>query len=355
MAEAVSGTTGVAISPLLGVSAVGAWRWAHTPEAARDALPWYASPWFWAPAALLVLLLALKEPMLYFLPGAKKPLDLLEVFENKASALIAAPVVIDLAIKTFAAEEAAAGTAAGVVTAGWGNGLALAVTCVALLLVFGCVWLSAHAVNMLILLSPSATLDMLLRGARTSVLGAVVLSAVLNPWLGLLVALLVIYVATRLFGWSWRLMIYGSTVAADWLRWRKEPGVREDGTVPAFLLRATDGLPARASGSLGLDVTGQLVFRARPLPWLPEAELRPPPSDCLLVRALPGPDLQVRTECGRQAIIGLPPRYRGAEESIAAAWSIEGSSESTVSRGWQAALAWLQSAVAPSARFLNSE
>ncbi len=49
LANAISTVTGVAISPLLGASAVGAWKYSHaeTPEA-REKLPWYAQPWFWA-------------------------------------------------------------------------------------------------------------------------------------------------------------------------------------------------------------------------------------------------------------------------------------------------------------------
>jgi hypothetical protein len=55
LAKAVSTVTGVAISPLLGASAVGAWKYAHTetPEA-REKLPWYAQPWFWVPAFILL-------------------------------------------------------------------------------------------------------------------------------------------------------------------------------------------------------------------------------------------------------------------------------------------------------------
>ena len=66
MAEAMSATTGMAISPLLGVSAVGAWRYWQTPPEARGNVPWFAHPWFWGPALFLVLLLAAKEPLLYF-------------------------------------------------------------------------------------------------------------------------------------------------------------------------------------------------------------------------------------------------------------------------------------------------
>ena len=47
LAQGISQLTGVAISPLLGVSAVGAWRYHHTPEASRHLLPWFCSPYAW--------------------------------------------------------------------------------------------------------------------------------------------------------------------------------------------------------------------------------------------------------------------------------------------------------------------
>src|SRR5262245_38606238 len=53
-AQAISTITGVAISPLLGVGAVGAVKYYRTPEAARGRLPWFAQPWFFVPALVLV-------------------------------------------------------------------------------------------------------------------------------------------------------------------------------------------------------------------------------------------------------------------------------------------------------------
>ena len=51
IAQTLSTITGVAISPLLGVSAVGCYQYckAETDEQ-RAKLPWFASPVFWVPA-----------------------------------------------------------------------------------------------------------------------------------------------------------------------------------------------------------------------------------------------------------------------------------------------------------------
>ena len=65
LAHAISEITGVAISPLLGVSAVGAWKYFHaqTPQQ-RARLPWFAQPWFWIPAFVLVTACFLKDTVM---------------------------------------------------------------------------------------------------------------------------------------------------------------------------------------------------------------------------------------------------------------------------------------------------
>ena len=62
-AETISQVTGVAISPLLGVGAAGAFQYFRAPEAERARLSWYAQPWFWGPALLIVGLCFLKDAL----------------------------------------------------------------------------------------------------------------------------------------------------------------------------------------------------------------------------------------------------------------------------------------------------
>src|SRR4051812_49322617 len=77
LAAMLSQVTGIAISPLLGVSGVGAYQWfkADTPEE-KAKLPWFAQVSFWLPAMLLVLVCACKDSLAAMMPpGMKKPLD----------------------------------------------------------------------------------------------------------------------------------------------------------------------------------------------------------------------------------------------------------------------------------------
>ena len=61
LAEGVSEITGVAISPLLGVSAVGAWKYWQADEEMRARLPWYCHPWIWGSGLALLGLCFLKD------------------------------------------------------------------------------------------------------------------------------------------------------------------------------------------------------------------------------------------------------------------------------------------------------
>ena len=103
LAHAISEITGVAISPLLGVSAVGAWRYFHaqTPQQ-RARLPWFAQPWFWIPAFVLVTACFLKDTLGITAPRLlKKPLDVADALEHKISGLVATGAFVPLVIAVF--------------------------------------------------------------------------------------------------------------------------------------------------------------------------------------------------------------------------------------------------------------
>ncbi len=95
---ALATVTGIAISPLVGTGAYGAYLWftvpgdaAETKAAARERLPWFARIKFWLPALLLAAACAANDTLGTVLPpGTKKPLDVLETVENKISGLVAA-------------------------------------------------------------------------------------------------------------------------------------------------------------------------------------------------------------------------------------------------------------------------
>ena len=102
LAQTLSTVTGVAISPLLGVGAVGAWKYYHTLPEKRANLPWFAQPAFWMPALLLVAIVGIKDILGTAAPTAlKKPFDIAEAVENKISGLVAAGAFVPLLVTTF--------------------------------------------------------------------------------------------------------------------------------------------------------------------------------------------------------------------------------------------------------------
>jgi len=54
ISTALASVTSTAISPLLGVCALGAWQYYHTPKEQRDRLPLIQKPKFWIPIILLL-------------------------------------------------------------------------------------------------------------------------------------------------------------------------------------------------------------------------------------------------------------------------------------------------------------
>src|SRR5260370_9772177 len=95
IARAVATVTGTAISPLFGVCVLGAYTYLKAPPAGRASLPFYCSPVFWIPLAVLVTLVMLKDTVGAAAPLLKKPLDAIEILVvNKAALLFAVlPVV----------------------------------------------------------------------------------------------------------------------------------------------------------------------------------------------------------------------------------------------------------------------
>ena len=78
VARAVATVTGTAVSPLLGVCALGAYTYWKTPPERRAALPFYCAPPFWISLVILLALVMLKDTVGAAAPFLKKPPDAIE-------------------------------------------------------------------------------------------------------------------------------------------------------------------------------------------------------------------------------------------------------------------------------------
>jgi hypothetical protein len=324
-AKTLSTITGVAISPLLGVGAVGAYDWWTTPEEKRANLHWYAQPYFWIPALLLVALVAAKDIFGTAAPTAlKKPFDVAEALENKVSGMVAAGTFIPFMVTIF--PKSVDQTSAALSQAGFaaislgdvGNWL-LVPFAIAIFLV---VWLASHAINILILISPFTTVDAALKSMRMSVLGLVTVTAWINPWIGALFSALVVLFAWMISGWAFRLLVLGSVFSWDFFTFRRHRFLPVANGNWIFAAREMGEMPIRTYGRLFSDMSGKRTFQFRPWLVMPKQTMELPPGDYAVGEGLFYPEV-MRVEGEEEKTMFIcPPRYKGHEADLAKACTI---------------------------------
>jgi len=349
-AEALSTITGVAISPLFGVSAVGAYKYWKTDPSRRATLPWFAQPWFWVPGLLLIALVFLKDTTGTAMPIAlKKPFDIAELFENKISALVAAGAFVPLIASVFGAcgrgDDGMSASPmvmtglAFIEPARWLNGLAVPLA----IGVFLVVWMVAHVINVLILLSPLGAVDVVLKGARLLLLTTVAATALVNPYFGAAVAVVVIIVAWFLAGWSMRLLIFGNVFAWDLLTLRcKRCEVPVETGSRAFTARPVDKVPLRTCGKVRRDTQGRLVLDYHRWLILPKRTLVLPEGDYSVGRGLLNPEVLHLKDGIAKPLLTLPPRFVTHEAEFARVYGMAGVQDVGMLRGLKAFWNWLR-------------
>jgi MFS family permease len=340
IAQTISIITGVAISPLLGVSAVGAWQYFHakTPEQ-KARLHWYSNPLFWIPALLLVTACFVKDTAGTALPSAlKKPLDVADTIENKISGLVATGAFVPLAASIFQSQSgdgawlSASGFAA--IDLSWlYNAIMIPFSMVAFFMVF----LASNAINILILLSPFTTVDAALKGFRGAVLASVAVSAWANPWIGAAWALIIIVFAYCIAGWSFRLSHFGIVFIWDFVTGRRNRFKPNNVANKVFLGRKIDKVPARTYGILCRDGQGTLIVRYHPWLVLPPRTLILPQGTFDVGRGVFYSEVLRVEGSEAKTLLLLPPRYLGHENELAQVYHFAGVRDV----GLRAAWAWL--------------
>lgn len=335
IAGAITTVTGIAISPLLGTGAYGAYQWFTAKDAAaREALPWYSQLKFWLPALLIVAICAAKDAVGAALPpGAKKPLDVLETIENKFSGLIAAGAVIPFTMDTLSKILIDRTGAAGGIETGGLAMLPLGAFDVSWLLnmltvpfgiaLFVVVWMASHAINVLILLSPWGAIDAALKSARTALLGLLVITATIDPWLGAALSAAVVVIAYFTAGWAFRLTVFGGVFCWDFLTVRRRRFVPAENDNAMFSGANFPGVPVRTYGRLVQRTQGGLEFVYRPWLWLP-ARVAPVPAAPAALAVERGFFFSDIATLDARTLFTLPPRYFDHEETMARAYAFGG-------------------------------
>jgi hypothetical protein len=343
LCETVSMITGVAISPLLGVGAVGAYKYFSVKnDAEKAALPWFANPLFWLPALLLVGVCFLKDAAgTTILPTAlKKPLDAAETIEHKISGLVATGAFVPLVASIFQAppHDGASLAALGFATMDlhWlYNALMVPIA----MAVFFVVFLASNAINILILISPFTTVDTALKVFRTSILASVAGSSFVNPWMGAAWAVIIILVSWLIAGWSFRLSHFGLAFLWDFFTVRKGRFKPDATANKLFLGRKIEKVPTRTYGHLSRNEKGELAFSYRPWLILPPRTLILPAGNYEAGRGVFYSEILRIEGDSAKTVILLPPRYLGHEEEVTRIYNLAG----TRDVGLRAAWAWFKS------------
>ncbi|WP_221032769.1 hypothetical protein [Actomonas aquatica] len=353
VAAAITAVTGIAISPLLGTGAYGAYLWFQAGEAGRADLPWFAQMSFWLPALGLVGAVALKDAAGAALPpGWKKPFDVLETIENKATGLVAAGAVVPFTMSMLSKMIINGGDASAVahtVDLGGVGMLHLAaidwswflniITVPAGLAIYLVVFMGSHAINGLILLSPWGAIDAALKAGRTALLGLLVFAGQMDPWIGAGLSLVVIVIAYFVAGWSFRLSVFSSIFCWDYFTGRKGRFRIAPDANKVFAGTGLGGAPQRTYGRLMKKETGSLEFVYRP--WLVFPERRTPVPNPATLAVGRGAFFSNVTDA-RGEILVLPPRYRTHEEELAATYELSrGVQPIGINKAWS----WLKAAM----------
>ncbi|OYW70988.1 MAG: hypothetical protein B7Z37_29055 [Verrucomicrobia bacterium 12-59-8] len=356
LSQGVSEITGVAISPLLGVSVMGVWTYYKTEPHLRHRLPWYCHPGVWGTGLGLIVICFLKD----FLgtaapPLVKKPLDFLELFENKLSALVATIGFVPLvalamaqynkiqpqAVNGLADSGLAVMPLASVIDFGvhtpW---ISIPVAIVA----FGVVWLSSHAINVLIALSPFGIVDAGLKLIKLGLMALVAGSTLIHPYAGAAVSLVLILIGLLFAGWSFRLTLFGTLMGSDFLLNKRASPADVESGVKGFLARRTEGVPVRTMVRLKQDAAGRPVLSYHPWLVLPERRIAVADADMVICKGLVHPSLAHRpaeTSAALRSTLILLPRYRRLEDTIARHFGCQEVVDGALMRGFKAMRQWL--------------
>ncbi len=349
-AQAISTITGVAISPLMGVSGVGAWKYFKTPEDQRAKLAWYAQPWFWAPALALVIVVFVKDTFGTMLPTAvKKPFDVAEAIENKISGLVAAGAFVPLMATIFGSvisDDSSFYTQMGLATFN-ATGLLNVLTVPFAIAAFVVVWMVSHVINVLIIISPFTTVDAALKSARLALLGTVAGTAFVDPYVGAAWSLGIILICWLLAGWAFRLMTFGAVFTWDLVSFRSSRFQVDPKSNSVFTARKMAGAPIRTYGRLTRGDGGELSISFRPWLVLPRRTIKLPAGTYAVGRGLFYSEIiQVKGD-ETDAALTLPPCVRSHEEEFSSTYVLAGVRDIGVIKGLKAVWNWMTGRSAP--------
>lgn len=343
-AQAISTITGVAISPLLGVSGIGAVKYFKTPVEQRAKLAWYAQPWFWVPALALLAIVFVKDTFGTALPTAvKKPFDIAEAIENKVSGLVAAGAFVPLIATIFGSlgmDDSSLYGDAGLAIVDV-SALLNVLTIPLAVAAFVVVWMVSHVINVLIIISPFTTVDAALKSFRLFMLSTVAGTAVINPYVGAAWSVLIVVVCWFLSGWAFRMMTFGTVFAWDLVSFRSNRFQVDAAANAVFTAREMEKTPIRTYGKLSRGSQGELILTYRPWLLLPKRTMTLPPGKYAVGKGMFYSEILNVEGAESVTAITLPPRFRSHENELSSVYHLGGVQDIGVVKGLKAVWNWM--------------
>ena len=369
LAQEFSKVTGCAMNPLGGICIMGAYTYFSTPADLRKNLPWHASFTFLAVMSTILGLLLLKEFSKVAIPKVlSTPLDAIEWLTEKpvtpfiAMATLMAQTKHGLSTEiqhlagSFLCSNAYASTTAlpETLLTTSSDYLTIAISCVAILIIFVIIWVVNQAFNFLIFLCPSNVIDLILTSIKTLIFATVLGLSLVSPYLGAGLSAIIFIICVMLFSIAFRITVFGYVATFDFVRFRifrkTQPDIRSADKVLSFAGKGMKGVPRLSKGYIEKN-QGRLVFTYRP--WLIFGK-----RHIAIAAYEEGEKFQVvkgfitlgfdklicqRNKAYEVNLAQFPPRYHGVEKELASFLGTNDIVDSKITRGFKGAIAWIRS------------
>lgn len=359
LSQEVAQITGLALNPILCMSALGAYSYFSAPEQARSALPWHLSPKFWGPLTVILGMIFLKDTFGAAFPKLlKSPLDAVEIlFEKNTSALIALPVLITSVTQgefqqvqqlsqqvydTLFPVAIAAGSAEVALSSGV-DLLMMIMASITATMIFIAVWVLSQAFNVLILLCPFSIGDALLAAAKNALVLLII--GLSGTYMGALLSGVVIAFAFYLFPKTLRLVVFGTVISHDLVFYkllRSRGGSLPTEGIRSFSSCSFGRTPPLTYGKLSLK-DGLLVFSYRSCLFFSKKVVNTgiEPSSCELIRGILSPIIVLQQDDGGQAqLVRIRPKFYRDTQEVAELLGVRWSDEAVLIKRFSGAVKW---------------
>ncbi len=359
LAQEVAQTTGLALNPILCMSAFGAYYYFSAPEQDRPSLPWHLSPKFWGPLSVILGMIFLKDTFGAAFPKLlKSPLDAIEIlFEKNTSALIALPVLItsvnqgkfqqlqqlsQQACDALFPVAVAAGSADAALNTGV-DLLLMIMTSATASMIFIAVWVLSQAFNVLILLCPFSLGDAILAATKNALVLLII--GLSGTYSGAVLSGVVIAFAVYLFPKTLRLVVFGTVMSHDIVFYKLCR--RKDRSLPTGGIRSFSSCyfaqtPPLTYGKISLK-KGLLEFSYRSCLFFSKKTVSTgiEPSDCEVIRGILSPVIVLQQDDGDQVqLFRIRPQLYRHTQQVAKLLGVKWSDEAVIIKRFSGTVKW---------------